>query len=86
MPTSILNRTASSAPSLYEKKILAIGATKGMAGEADKYLKKLGYKNAKLLGVYNTRESDEELIAALKEQQWDAISIGMLETFDRSLL
>ena len=66
MPTSILNRTASSAPSLYEKKILAIAA--------------------KLLGVYNTRESDEELIAALKEQQWDAISIGMLETFDRSLL
>ncbi len=47
-----------------------------MADEAQKYLISLGYKNSKLLGVYNTVESDQELIAALKEKQWDAISIG----------
>ena len=52
-----------------------------MAAEAEKYLLKLGYKNAKLLGVYNTKESDEELIAALKEKQWDAISIGISKLF-----
>ncbi|CAF0782318.1 unnamed protein product [Rotaria sp. Silwood1] len=47
-----------------------------MAAEAQKSLIALGYKNSKLLGVYNTKESDQELITALKERQWDAISIG----------
>jgi hypothetical protein len=40
----------------------------------------LGYKNAKLIGVVNTKESDQELIAALKEKQWDAISIGSFDS------
>ncbi len=47
-----------------------------MADEAQKSLISLGYTNSKLIGVYNTVESDQELIAALKEKQWDAISIG----------
>jgi hypothetical protein len=36
----------------------------------------LGYKNAKLMGVVNTKECDQKLIAALKEKQWDAVAIG----------
>lgn len=80
MSTSLANRTVSSTTNLYETKLLAIGATKKMAADAEKYLIKLGYKNSKLLGVYNTKESDQELIAALKERQWDAISIGMLNS------
>ncbi|CAF1484018.1 unnamed protein product [Rotaria sordida] len=66
--------------------MLAIGATKNMAAEAQNYLITLGYKNSKLLGVYNTAESDQELITALKEKQWDAISIGgYVNGYDQSV-
>ena len=65
--------------------ILAIGATKNMAEGAERSLKALGYKNSKLLGVYNTEESDQELITALKEKKWDAISIGISSSCDCSL-
>ena len=80
-----MNRAVSSTASLYETKLLAIGATKNIASEAQKSLIALGYKNSKLLGVYNTDESDQELIATLKEKQWDAIAIGMFNSFDYCL-
>lgn len=80
-----MDRTVSSKAAFYETKLLAIGASKKMAVEAQKSLTALGYKNSKVLGVYNTAESDQELINALKERQWDAISIGMFSSFDYSL-
>ena len=53
-----------------------MGASKQLPANAQKSLVELGYKNAKVIGVVNNKESDQELIAALKEKQWDAISIG----------
>jgi hypothetical protein len=62
----------------YEWSIFALGAGKKPVPEAQKQLTALGYKNAKLMGIYNTKESDQEIIAALKEKQWDAVAIGSL--------
>lgn len=47
-----------------------------MADGAQKLINSLGYTNSKVIGIYNTVESDQELIAELKGKQWDAISIG----------
>ncbi|UJR18997.1 hypothetical protein I4U23_022127 [Adineta vaga] len=74
--TFIINRAASSAAASYEWKVLAIGAGSKGADEAQKSLAGLGYKNAKLMGVGNSQESDQKIIAALKEKQWDAVAIG----------
>ncbi len=71
-------RAVSSTTTSYDWNILALGADKKTAGKAQKFIISLGYKNAKIIGVNNTKESDQELIAALKEKQWDAISIGQL--------
>jgi L-alanine-DL-glutamate epimerase-like enolase superfamily enzyme len=85
IPPLIVDRTVSFKVALYETKLLVIGASKKMAAEAQKSLTALGYKNSKVLGVCNTAESDQEVITALKERQWDAISIGMFSSSDYSV-
>lgn len=47
-----------------------------MAEQGQKLVNSLGYTNVKVFGVYNTPESDQDIIAELKRQQWDAISFG----------
>jgi hypothetical protein len=37
----------------------------------------MGFNNITVFGIYNTKESDQKLIAALKEKQWDAVAIGL---------
>ena len=69
-------RAVSSTTTTYNWNILALGAGKKTADKAQKFINSLGYKNTKLINVNNTKESDQELIAALKEKQWDAVSIG----------
>ena len=76
MPTLLINRAASSTAGLYDKKILALGAGKKLPVEVEKALISFGYKNSKIIGVEDTKESDQELIDVLKEKEWDAISIG----------
>ncbi|CAF0735841.1 unnamed protein product [Adineta steineri] len=74
--TVIINRSVSTTGASYEWKILALGAGNKVGPEAQKSLAALGYKNIKIIGLANNKESDQKVIAALKEQQWDAISIG----------
>ncbi|CAF1102196.1 unnamed protein product [Adineta steineri] len=69
-----INRTLSS--TCYHWKILGIGACKKLASKAQDNLQSLGYKNTRVIGINDTKESDEEFIKKLKEEQWDAISIG----------
>jgi hypothetical protein len=57
-------------------KILGVGAGTKPIAKTQKTLTEMGYDNVKLLGLYNTKESDQEFLTALKEKQWDAIAIG----------
>ena len=65
-------------------KILGIGAGNKPVPTMQKYLMEMGYNNFKIFGIYNTKESDEKLIAALKEKQWDAVAIGSSDTLNYS--
>ncbi|CAF1180698.1 unnamed protein product [Didymodactylos carnosus] len=76
IPTLIINRAVSSTIGLNDLKILGFGAGNKPVPEARKSLAEKGYNNIKIFGIYNTKESDQELIAALKEKQWDVVAIG----------
>lgn len=76
LPTVVIKRAISSNTPSYDWKIFGVGAGKKPVPEAQKKLAALGYKNMKLLGIYNTNESDQEVIAGLKEKQWDVVVIG----------
>lgn len=76
LPQLITNRSVSSSIPSKNWKVLTVGAGKLIAGQAQKSLLAAGYKNVKVLGIHNTKESDQEFAAALKEQQWDAIAFG----------
>jgi L-alanine-DL-glutamate epimerase-like enolase superfamily enzyme len=60
--------------------ILAMGRGQATADKAEKHLHELGYKNAKVIGLTNDKESDEKLIELLRERQWDGVSIGRLSS------
>ena len=76
LPQLIMYRSASSSTPSKKWKVLTVGAGKLMAGRAQESLLAAGYKNVKVLGIENTKESDQEFVAALKEQQWDAVAFG----------
>ncbi|CAF4252918.1 unnamed protein product, partial [Adineta steineri] len=76
IPTFTINRTASSSIAVNNLKILGVGAGTKPIEKMQKTLTEKGYNNIKLLGLYNTKESDQKLLAALKEKQWDAVTIG----------
>jgi hypothetical protein len=46
----------------------------------------MGFNNITVFGIYNTKESDQKLIAALKEKQWDAVAIGLWDALNYSLI
>ena len=76
IPQLVVNRSVSSSTASYNWKVLCLGAGKTTAGRAQEALNAAGYKNVKVVGIYDTKESDQELVHTLKSQQWDAIAIG----------
>jgi hypothetical protein len=67
---------ASSTTDIKKLKILGVGAGNKPVPKMQKVLKELGYDNMKIFGIYNTKESDQEFLKALKEKEWDAVCIG----------
>ncbi|CAF1197328.1 unnamed protein product [Rotaria sordida] len=68
---------ASSSSINYDWKILGLGRGVSTAKQAEENLKALGYKNIKIDGsLENNAGGDEKLIALLKENDWDAVSLG----------
>ncbi|CAF1251949.1 unnamed protein product [Adineta ricciae] len=54
----------------------SVGAGKKPIPDIQKKLASLGYKNTRILGIYDTKESEQEFINTLKEKQWDVITLG----------
>jgi hypothetical protein len=60
----------------YSWKVLAIGKGAENAPKAEEHLHALGYKNSKVIGVDNDKASDDQVLKAIQEKDWDAVSIG----------